>query len=126
MDNKLERFFNKIGFIYNDDFNNSKITKVVVNKIEESWTVYIYNKNCLNIDSAMDLINTAKKGIESVSTIKIVYEYEEINDDDIRIYFKYLLNELIKNSPALSSIVNNEIYIDDDIITIEVISTNEE
>lgn len=126
MDNKLERFFNKIGFIYNDDFNNSKITKVVVNKIEESWTVYIYNKNCLNIDSAMDLINTAKKGIESVSTIKIVYEYEEINDDDIRTYFKYLLNELIKNSPALTSIVNNEIYIDDDIITIEVISTNEE
>ena len=126
MDNKLERFFNKIGFIYNDDFNNSKITKVVVNKIEESWTVYIYNKNCLNIDSAMDLINTAKKGIDSVSTIKIVYEYEEINDDDIKTYFKYLLNELIKNSPALSSIVNNEIYIDDDIITIEVISTNEE
>ena len=126
MDNKLERFFNKIGFIYNDDFNNSKITKVVVNKMEESWTVYIYNKNCLNIDSAMDLINTAKKGIESVSIIKIVYEYEEINDDDIRTYFKYLLNELIKNSPALSSIVNNEIYIDDDIITIEVISTNEE
>lgn len=126
MDNKLERFFNKIGFIYNDDFNNSKITKVVVNKIEESWTVYIYNKNCLNIDSAMDLINTAKKGIESVSTIKIVYEYEEINDDDIKTYFRYLLNELIKNSPALSSIVNNEIYIDDDIITIEVISTNEE
>lgn len=126
MDNKLERFFNKIGFIYNDDFNNSKITKVVVNKIEESWTVYIYNKNCLNIDSAMDLINTAKKGIDSVSTIKIVYEYEEINDDDIKTYFRYLLNELIKNSPALSSIVNNEIYIDDDIITIEVISTNEE
>lgn len=126
MDNKLERFFNKIGFIYNDDFNNSKITKVVVNKIEESWTVYIYNKNCLNIDSAMDLINTAKKGIDSVSTIKIVYEYEEINDDDIKTYFRYLLNELIKNSPALSSIVNNEIYIYDDIITIEVISTNEE
>lgn len=126
MDNKLERFFNKIGFIYNDDFNNSKITKVVVNKIEESWTVYIYNKNCLNIDSAMDLINTAKKGIDSVSTIKIVYEYEEINDDDIKTYFRYLLNELIKNSPALTSIVNNEIYIDDDIITIEVISTNEE
>ena len=126
MDNKLERFFNKIGFIYNDDFNNSKITKVVVNKIEESWTVYIYNKNCLNIDSAMGLINTAKKGIDSVSTIKIVYEYEEINDDDIKTYFRYLLNELIKNSPALSSIVNNEIYIDDDIITIEVISTNEE
>ena len=126
MDNKLERFFNKIGFIYNDDFNNSKITKVVVNKIEESWIIYIYNKNCLNIDSAMDLINTAKKGIDSVSTIKIVYEYEEINDDDIKTYFRYLLNELIKNSPALTSIVNNEIYIDDDIITIEVISTNEE
>ena len=109
MDDKLIRFFNKINYNNIDEFKNSKVTKVTINKVDVTWTVYIKNEKPLNIESALNLINICKKGIEDVNSIDIVFENDTVNNDDIKDYFKYLLNEVVKVSPALSSIVNNEI-----------------
>ena len=126
MDDKLVRFFNKINFNNIDEFKNSKVTKVTINKSDITWTVYIENENCIDINSAIELINLCKKGIDGVNVINIKFTNVNITNDDIKEYFMYLLNEVIKVSPALSSIVNNEITVSDDVITIEVISDIEE
>ena len=125
MENKLDRFFNKIGYT-NEDFNNSIIEKVIVNKLEESWTIHILNKEYIKPESLIELINTCKKGIEGVTTINIVFSNDNLSDEDIINYFKYLLNELIKKSPSISSIIDNDISIYDNVITIEVSSSLEE
>ena len=126
MDDKLVRFFNKIKFNDIEEFKNSKVVKVTINKNDITWTVYIENEKCINVEAAENLINVSKKGLEDVKSIKIIYENKTITNNDIRNYFKYLLNEVVKDSPALSSILNNEITIVDDVITIEVISDIEE
>ena len=126
MDDKLVRFFNKINYENIEPFKDSKVIKVTINTSDDTWNVYIDNKSPVEVSSAVELKNLAKKGIDEVESIKIIYSNRSISDEDIISYFKYLLNELIKSSPALSSIINNEITVDDDIITIEVISDIEE
>lgn len=126
MDDKLVRFFNKIGFNELEEFKNSKVTKVTINKLEETWNVYIKSINPININSIINLITVAKNGISEVKEINIILENESVNNESIIEYFKYLLNDLVKVSPALSSIVNNNISVIDKIITIEVTSDIEE
>ena len=126
MDNKLIRFFNKIGFKDIDNFNDSKVEKVTINTNDDTWNVYIKNLKPININSVINLINVAKNGIAEVSEINIIFKNEIIDNDNVIEYFKYLLNDLVKVSPSLSSIVNNEIVLDNNIITIEVISDLEE
>jgi len=122
MDDKLIRFFNKIGFNEIDSFKDSKVVKVTINKKENTWNVYIENEFPVNINSAINLITLCKKGIEEVEEINIIFENKNINEENIIEYFKYLLNNLIKKSPALSSILDNNISIKDNIISIEVCS----
>ncbi len=126
MDEKLVRFFNKIGFDNYSEFENSKVKKVIVNQEEEYWKVIIENQTCPKIEDVLRLIEISAKGIDDVKRIDIIFENKEIKEEDIISYFKYLLNEIIKESPSLSSLLNNEITITDDVITIEVISNIEE
>ena len=126
MDNKLERFFNKICFNDIDDFKDSKVIKVVVNKLEETWCVYIENNSFINPLNATNLINLCSKGIDGVSKINMVFNNNNIKDEDIIEYFKYLLNNLVKDRPSISSILNNNISIKNNIISIEVSSNVEE
>ena len=126
MDDKLVRFFNKINYSNIEAFKDSKVIKVTINTNDDTWNVYIDNKSPVDINSAIELINIAKRGIENVDSINIIFSNRSVSDEDILSYFKYLLNELIENIPSLTSIINNEITVSDDIITIEVISDIEE
>ena len=126
MDDKLVRFFNKIGFNEIDAFKDSSVVKVTINKLEETWNVYIENNNYVNIDSVINLINTSKKGIEGVKEINVTFINKSVTNEMIIEYFKYLLNNLIKKSPALSSIINNRIEVENNNIIIEVTSDIEE
>ena len=126
MDNKLERFFNKINYKDIEDYKNSLITKVIVNKEENTWTINIDNNAYIETEKLENLIKACKKGIEGVNEISIIFNNNNVKDTDTLNHFKYFLNEVIKSSPALSSILNNDITIDNDIITVEVTSEIEE
>ena len=126
MDDKLIRFFNKVKFDKVDEFNNSKVVKVVVNKLEETWTVYIENNSFINPVTASELISICSKGIDGVSKINIKFINKNINEVDVLEYFKYLLNKLVKNRPSISSIINNKISLSENNILIEVSSNVEE
>ena len=45
MDNTLKRFFDKIEFNGEDNFNGVTVKKVVINKKKESWDVYLSSSN---------------------------------------------------------------------------------
>jgi len=126
MDDKLVRFFNKIGFTDIDAFKNSKVIKVTINKKDDTWNVYIENEYPVNINSVVNLINICKKGIEDVKEINVVFENKNVYEEHIIEYFKYLLNNLVKKSPALSSILDNNLTFKDNVINIEVCSEIEE
>ena len=98
MDDKLIRFFNKIGFNDVDNFKNSKVEKVTINTSDETWNVYIRNTEPVNVDSVMNLINIAKNGIDEVKGIKVLDGYD-IMYDEVLDYEKvktpvYLIKEL--------------------------------
>jgi DNA polymerase III epsilon subunit family exonuclease len=122
MDNALIRFFDKIDFQERDEFKDGKIIKCVVNKKKETWDVYIKLPNVISIESALALSDKAKDGIEDVSSIKIVYVYDNIMPEDVLNYFKYSLNKLMDKNPSLVSLLDTNISVDGDEISIEVIS----
>ena len=74
MDDKLVRFFNKINFKEIDEFKSSSVTKVVINKKNDSWTVYIENNKVPNIEVVYNLIDICNKGIDDVSCINLVFD----------------------------------------------------
>ena len=126
MDDKVIRFFNKINFNNSDEFKKSKIIKVLVNKVEEKWIVHIENNEFIKPSTCIELIELCKKGIDGVNEIEIVFHNNNIKECDIITHFKYLLNQLIKDRPSISSILNNNIKLDNNNIVIDVSSNIEE
>ena len=122
----LKRFFDKIDYEYTDDFKDVIIDKVIVNKKKETWDVHLKNSKVLPIDIVLNLINACKKEFDDVSKIKITFIYETITNEDILKYINYYIGLLTKKYPSLISIIDNEIIIDNDQITFEVLSSIEE
>ena len=125
MDDKLIRFFNKINFDEIDDFEGVKVSKVVINKQKESWIVYLQSDKVINPESMIKLINKAKDGIENVNMIDIKISYSNINDEDIIKYFKYFLDQKVIDNVSLQSIINNDFKVENNEISVEVISKME-
>lgn len=90
MDNALERFFNKIDFNNRETFKDAKVVKVVVNNKNDSWEVYIHAPSFLDINALNELSLLASKGIEDVSTINIIADYDSYSDDDVKECFCFI------------------------------------
>ena len=71
------------------------------------------------------LINKAKNGIENVNTIDIKTDYSNILDEDIIKYFKYFLDQKVIDNVSLQSIINNDFKVENNEISVEVISKME-
>ena len=125
MDDKLIRFFNKINFDDVDNFDGVKVSKVVINKQKESWIVYLQSDKVINPESMIKLINKAKDGIENVNMIDIKISYSNISDEDIIKYFKYFLDQKVIDNVSLQSIINNDFKVENNEISVEVISKME-
>ena len=125
MNAALERFFNKINFNLRDEFINAKVLKVVVNKKKETWDVYIENDKVIHSGVVEELIKVASLGTNDVSSIKIIMNYNEINNEDIENYFKEYLLRLTDKNPSLISLNDTNISINGNTINIDVISSIE-
>ncbi len=118
----LKRFCKKINFDLSDDFKDTKVEKVEVNKQKETWKVYLKSKKVLPINSVLNLTKKCKKGIKDVTSIELYFLYEEIKSEDILNYLKFYIDLLTKKYPSLISLIDNEIIIKDNKITFEVLS----
>ena len=127
MQNKMLNFFNSVGFTDdNGDFCETAISKVILNKHENSFEVFITAEKPINPVATYALNECAKGGINGKNKCHINYVYETMEDSDILEAFKLLLGELIKKRPSLVSLENKNIAIDDDFIIVELDSRSEE
>lgn len=127
MQEKLKAFFDSVGY---DDtegyFNEAHISKVILNKKEESFEVFIENDTPINPLATFALLEACKKGIKGKSPCHVHFVYNSMEDEDILEAFKVLLGDLITKRPSLVSLENKNISIDDDFIIIELDSRSEE
>ena len=122
----LKRFFDKIDFPLNEDFEDVKVEKVKVNNKKNTWDVHLSKENVLPLISILNLIEASKKEIKDISKIKITMLYENITEEDIVTYTKYYVDLLTEKYPSLISMIDNEIKLEDNKIILEVLSKIEE
>ena len=121
----LAKFFEKINFTNFDDFKSTIVDKVVVHKLDNTWTVHITNKEPVNVDAIESLKTISRNGFDEVKSVDFVINNEKYCDQDILSYIKYYLNYLSKKSPALSSLKGNDIIVVNKEIKVEVTNSVE-
>ena len=127
MNNELQRFFNSINF--NDEnncFTKSYVLKVILKKKEDLFEVNIKNDNVIDFATMKKLFECAKKGINGDKKCVIIMHYDNVTNEDINTYLSNLVNELIEKRPSLVGIKDSNYIIDDEIISIEVNTKNEQ
>ena len=79
MQQKLLNFFTSVGFVDQDgDFEGATISKVVLNKKNESFEVFIENDRPINPVATLALNKCALKGINGSKKCHINYIYNHI------------------------------------------------
>lgn len=122
----IHSFLKSINFIdENHILSDVEIEKVILNKKDERFTVYLYSKNVLPYHIMNELLKKEYK-INNLYKCKICIRYEEITSTDVLNYISEIVGELVKEKPSLISLLEASPILDDDIIIFEVISSTEE
>ena len=91
---ELAKYFKKINFT-NDDFKGTIVDKVVVHKLDNTWTIHITNKEPVNVESIESLKTISRNGFDEVKSVDFVIKNEKFCDEDILSYIKYYLSYLL-------------------------------
>lgn len=123
----IKAFYNSIKFNYtNPLFEKVEIKKVVLNKKQEVFNVYLTFPEVIPIEEVDELIKATHNKINGKYVCHITIEYEAITNSDCLSYVKEIVGRLIDKKPSLISLLECEPVIDDDIIIFEVMSSIEE
>ena len=123
----IKAFFKSINFTsINQDLEEMTIDKVILNKKEEVFNVYLHSKKVLPITDIDALREASLNKIKGEYKCNIYITYDEIKDADCLDYIKEIVKRLTIKKPSLISLVECVPVIDDDIIIFEVMSPAEE
>lgn len=124
-DVRLERFLNKINFDITPYpfFNDYEIDKVVINKKQNTMTIYIKMKENMDIKVYEELYEKSKK-FESASKVYFVFLVND-NSKKLKDYFNYYFNKLLNTCPMLGCIDLDKIKFENNIIDFEVLNKAE-
>ncbi len=122
----MNKFFNKINFTNIEPFKDTDVEKIVVHKLDSTWTIYLTNHKPLDVLAISELKTICKNGFDKVKRIDFEIKNETITNDDLLSYMKYYLDILSTKSPALKSLKGNSIKVEDKNITVEVSNTVEQ
>lgn len=121
----LDKFFDKINFTNRKPFEKTNVTKVVVHKLDKTWTIFLENDVPLEVEALSCLRRESKNGFDDIKRVDITVSYKSYSDSDILSYLKYYLELLSAKSPALRSLKGNEITVKNSLATIEVTNSVE-
>ena len=126
MSEELTRFFDKIGLKdYNvGEFINTKILKVVVNKKNSSFKVFLQFEDLISFNELEKLDKARENGLAEKELL-IDYSYENISDEKLLKFIIEVLDSLKKNKPSLKSLENESIKLDNKKIILEASSNFE-
>ncbi len=116
----LDKFLEKVNFTETKPFENTDVKRVVVHKLDNTWTIYIANQTPLDVEVISRLKSVCKEGFENVKRVDIEIENDTFTDADTLSYIKYYMGVLSTKSPALKSLKGNEITVKNNLIKIEV------
>ena len=121
MNDKLLILFNQINFEESlfSSFNNASLKKVIVSKNKTHWTFVIHSPNIINVETMKVFYKKLKKSFANIKEIELKMEVDNINDNDIKEYFPYIL-KLLKKKESLSNIFVDSLIIEDDNYYVEV------
>ncbi len=105
--------------------NNLEIIKVVLNKKNEVFHVYLKVKGELNFEVIDTLVSKTYK-INGLYKVDIHIEYETLTDIELKALVQEIIKKIVLDKPSLISLKETTPVIDDDIIIFEVISEAEE
>lgn len=125
MTGALDNFLKKINFTDLESFKDTEVLKVIVHKLDKTWTIRIRNPHPLDVEIISNLKAICSTGFEDVKRVDFEIENASFTDDDILSYIKYYLNFLSKKSPALKSLKGSTISVKNRIIIIEVMNSVE-
>ena len=125
MDDKLLRFFKKINFNDVASFDSVKLVNCVVNSKNNTWTINLSSNDIVPVHAMVNLKNLCLQGIDDVKQIFINIEYTNIDSEYVLDYFTYYLDKVINDNASLKTIDKDTIKLEDDIISIDVLSDTE-
>ncbi len=121
MSDELKRFFKSIDFLYTEEeFVECSVKKVIYLKQKDLFEVYIHLKNVLPVSTANALFLASKNKINHEKECMIHLEYEKVSQEDVLLYLKEIIKELVKKRPSLVNLSEAILSIEEEIITIEV------
>lgn len=126
MDDKLVRFFEKVNFDSEcySFFNGAKIIQVVVKEKERRWDIHIALDNMIPVD-VFDKLIICSKNMKEVDKVHFIFDVKNNNNELLLSYFLFLFKKASIECPTLASILDNNIEIIRDKITVEVINKTE-
>ncbi len=122
----IKTFLKSINFSDSEELlNEVQITKVILNKKNASFNVFLTSNKVLPFDLVDTLINGEYK-INDTYNCNINITYDNVPISDLTEYLSKIIEKLVIAKPSLISLSENPPLIDDDIIIFEVISETEE
>lgn len=116
----LEKFLKRVNFTRTEPFKDTEVKRVVVHKLDSTWTIYIANSEPLEVELLSSLKSVCKNGFDEVKRVDIEVTNGSFKDSDILSYIKYYMEELSTKSPALKSLRGNEITVKNKEVVVEV------
>lgn len=122
MMNELERFFKSIDFQPSEEFDNIELEKVVLRKNDDKFIVYLQNDRVIDVKEINRLFLSSLNGIHGQKKCEINIKYNIVNEDDIKSYLDYLIDEVIIRRPSLIGLKKSNIELMDDVLIFYVLN----
>ncbi|MDO5569035.1 MAG: PolC-type DNA polymerase III [bacterium] len=113
MNDKLKILFKQVGFTKIEEFKGACLEKIVVYDDNKMWEFLISVDNALNIDTYLELIAGIKKKYNNISNIDLTIKLNNIDYTMMRMYWTYILDELIKKNTMMEVFRDRDIEIKD-------------
>ena len=126
MNDEVKRFLDSIDYQDEDDLSSLDILKVLLHKDDLLYEVILHSKSPLPKESADNIIKASSNKINKKYKCIIKFNYDEINEQDIANYFKGIISDVCLKKPSLGFLKEEEIIINDEVITLEVGNKAEE
>ena len=127
MDVNLKKLFDKIN-IPNDIlsfFDNAKLDKIIGSKDKSSYQFRISLETSLPIEVYIKFLNYLKQGFSEYK-VSVLFNVSNPNNELIKDYYKYLIEENMKEYPLLETFLDSNIIIEENILTVDVANKAEE
>ncbi len=121
---EIERFLASINY-HGASFNDANIDRVVLNKKEQTFEVYISSPVVNDIGEVERLFMCSEGGINGQNKCRIHLFFTSITEEDLRSYLDYFLDEVIIDHPSLINLKKAPFTINDHELIFKVASIME-